>query len=108
MAGSGAPGMDNQPAVDGAPTSAGTAANLLAYFPPGHQITVLIRFDRLRKTEWAEPAAKLFRPMPDYGALFGDRDVPLADQLDTLVISSPKPRDATATTPLGAVTASAP
>src|SRR5262245_27475534 len=39
--GSGAPGMDNQPAVDGAPTSAGTAANLLAYFPAGHQITVL-------------------------------------------------------------------
>ncbi len=101
MEGSGAPGMDNQPAVDGAPTSAGTAANLLAYFPPGHQITVLIRFDRLRKTEWAEPAAKLFKPMPDYGALFGDRDVPLGEQLDTLVISSPKPRDATATTLVG-------
>ena len=101
MLGSGAPGMDNQPAVEGAPTSAGTAANLLAYFPPGHQITVLIRFDRLRKTEWAEPAAKLFKPMPDYAALFGGRDVPLTDQLDTLVISSPKPRDATATTLVG-------
>jgi hypothetical protein len=99
--GSGAPGMDTQPAVDGAPTSAGTAANLLAYFPPGHQITVLIRFDRLRKTEWAEPATRLFKPMPDYGALFGGRDVALADQLDMLVISSPRPRDATATTLVG-------
>jgi hypothetical protein len=99
--GSGAPGMDNQPAVDGAPTSAGTAANLLAYFPAGHQITVLIRFDRLRKTEWSEPATKLFKPMPDYGALFGPRDVAIADQLDTLVISSPRPRDATATTLVG-------
>ena len=96
--GSGAPGMDNQPAVDGAPTTAGTAANLLAYFPPGHQVTVLIRFDRLRKTEWAAPATKLFKPMPDYGALFGTRDVAIADQLDMLVISSPRPRDATATT----------
>ncbi|HEX5057930.1 MAG TPA: hypothetical protein VFV99_01165 [Kofleriaceae bacterium] len=99
--GSGAPGMDNQPAVEGAPTSAGTAANLLAYFPPGHQITVLIRFDRLRKTEWAQPAAKLFTPMPDYRGLFGDRDVAIVDQLDTLVISSPRPRDATATTLVG-------
>jgi hypothetical protein len=96
--GAGAAGMDNQPAVEGAPTSAGTAANLLAYFPPGHQITVLIRFDRLRKTEWARPATQLFKPMPDYGALFGTRDVAIADQLDTLVISSPRPRDATATT----------
>lgn len=96
--GSGVPGMDSQPAVDGAPTTAGTAANLLAYFPPGHQITVLIRFDRLRKTEWAAPATKLFKPMPDYGALFGARNVAIADQLDMLVISSPRPNDATATT----------
>ena len=99
--GSGTPGMDTQPAVDGAPTSAGTAANLLAYFPAGHQITVLIRFDRLRKTEWSKPATQLFKPMPDYGALFGKRDVAIADQLDMLVISSPRPRDATATTLVG-------
>jgi len=57
--GSGAPGVDTQPAVAGAPTTAGTAANLLSYFPPGHQVTALIRFDRLRNTEWAEPAEKL-------------------------------------------------
>ena len=96
--GSGAPGMDNQPAVEGAPTSAGTAANLLAYFPPGHQITVLIRFDRMRGTEWAAKGEQLFKPMPDYQALFGSKKVALSEKLDTLVISSPKPRDATATT----------
>ncbi|HEY5921685.1 MAG TPA: hypothetical protein VIV11_08435 [Kofleriaceae bacterium] len=99
--GSGVPGMDTQPAVAGAPTSAGTAANLVSYFPAGHQITVLIRFDRLRKTEWSKPAMQLFKPMPDYGALFGKRDVAIADQLDMLVISSPRPRDATATTLVG-------
>lgn len=97
----GVPGMDDQPAVEGAPTTAGTAANLLAYFPPGHVVTVLVRFDRLRKTEWAEPATRLFQPMPDYRALFGGRAVALADQLDMLVISSPRPRDATATTLVG-------
>ena len=96
--GSGAPGMDTQPAVDGAPTSAGTAANLLAYFPPGHLVTALVRFDRLRGSEWAKPAEDLFRPMPDYRVLFGARDADLADKLDTLVVSSPSPRDATATT----------
>jgi hypothetical protein len=96
--GSGSPGMDDQPAVDGAPTTAGTAANLLAYFPPGHVITALVRFDRLRGGEWAPAAERLFRPMPDYRALFGDRDAGIADKLDMLVISSPRPRDATATT----------
>jgi hypothetical protein len=96
--GSGTPGMDNQPAVAGAPTSAGTAANLLAYFPAGHQVTALIRFDRLRKTEWAAPAERLFKPMPDYKVLFGSRDAGVAEKFDTLVISSPRPEDATATT----------
>jgi len=96
--GSGVAGMDTQPAVDGAPTSAGTAANLLAYFPPGHVVTALVRFDRLRKTEWAAPAERLFRPMPDYQALFGERAANVGDSFDTLVISSPRPRDATATT----------
>jgi hypothetical protein len=96
--GSGVAGMDNQPAVDGAPTTAGTAANLLSYFPPGHEVSVLVRFDRLRKTEWAERAERLFMPMPDYQGLFGARDADIADKLDTLVISTPRPRDATATT----------
>ena len=96
--GSGAPGVDTQPAVEGAPTTAGTAANLLGYFPPGHQVTALIRFDRLRKTEWAEQAERLFKPMPDYQARFGRRQAGVGEKIDTLVISSPRPRDASATT----------
>ncbi|HEX7703924.1 MAG TPA: hypothetical protein VF403_24450 [Kofleriaceae bacterium] len=96
--GSGVAGMDNQPAVDGAPTSAGTDANVLAYFPAGHTIGVLVRFDRLRGTEWANAAEELFRPMPDYQSLFGSRNAGIADKLDMLVISTPRPRDATATT----------
>jgi hypothetical protein len=96
--GSGIAGMDEQPAVEGAPTSAGTAANLLAYFPPGHTLSVLVRFDRLRDTEWAKAAEELFRPMPDYQVLFGSRSADIATKLDMLVISTPRPRDATATT----------
>jgi hypothetical protein len=96
--GSGQPGMTDEPAVAGDPTSPGTAANLLAYFPPGHVVTALIRFDRLRGTEWAEQTERLLEPLPDYHGLFGGKSAKLGDRLDTLVISSPRPRDATATT----------
>jgi len=97
-AGSAVPGATNEPAASGEPTTAGTAANLLAYFPEGHVVTALIRFDRLRGTEWAAPTERLLRPLPDYQILFGTRDAGIADKLETLVISSPRPRDAAATT----------
>ena len=96
--GSGQPGMTDEPAVDGPETRPGTAANLLAYFPPGHVVSALLRFDRLRGTEWAEPTERVLEPLPDYVALFGAKHAGIADKLDTLVISSPQPRDATATT----------
>jgi hypothetical protein len=97
-AGSGVAGATNEPAVDGAPTLAGTAANLLGYFPKGHVVTAMIRFDRLRGTEWAVQTERLLRPMPDYQILFGPTDAQIANKLETLVISSPTPKDATATT----------
>jgi hypothetical protein len=97
--GSGRPGQTDEPAVDGAPTTAGTAANLLTYFPQGHVITALIRFDRMRGTEWAAQTERLLRPMPDYQLLFGNtKDAKIVDKLETLVISTPKPKDAAATT----------
>lgn len=99
--GSGSAGATNEPSVGGAPTTAGTAANLLAYFPPGHTVTAMIRFDRLRGTEWAAHAERLLRPMPDYHVLFGPREAKIYEKLDTLVISTPSPRDATATTLVG-------
>ncbi len=96
--GSGVPGTTNEAAVDGAPTTAGTASNLLDYFPSGHMVTALIRFDRLRGTEWAAQSEQVLRPMPDYRVLFGGHDARIADKIETLVISSPRPWDATATT----------
>lgn len=91
-------GTELEPAVEGAATSPGTAANLLAYMPPGHVLAVLVRFDRLRGTEWATRTEDLFRHMPDYGGLFGTRDADIADKLDTLAISTPQPKSAIATT----------
>lgn len=97
-AGSAVAGPTNEPGVDGAPTTAGTAANLLTYFPQGHTTTLLIRFDRLRGTEWAQSTERLLRPMPDYRVLFGATDARIADKLDTIIISTPAPQDAIATT----------
>ncbi|HMG23624.1 MAG TPA: hypothetical protein VK607_19955, partial [Kofleriaceae bacterium] len=94
----GTPGASDEPAVAGAPTTAGTAANLLSYFPDGHIVTALIRFDRLRGTEWAAQTEQLLRPLPDYQLLFGARDADILGKLETLVISTPRPRDAAATT----------
>ncbi|MDX2090358.1 MAG: hypothetical protein SFX73_21045 [Kofleriaceae bacterium] len=99
--GAGVPGQFNEPAVDGAPTTAGTAANLLTYFPRGHMVTAMIRFDRLRGTEWEAQTERLLQPMPDYQVLFGGQRANVASKLDTLVISTPSPRDATATTLVG-------
>jgi hypothetical protein len=100
MSGSGSGGSDAEtaPGVDGAPTTAGTAANLVAYFPPGHVVTALVRFDRLRGTEWAVAAETIFKPLPDYKMLFaGGGKALLADKLDMLVVSTPRPRDIAAT-----------
>jgi len=93
-----AAGPAGEPAVDGAPTTAGTASNLLSYFPDGHVVTAMIRFDRLRGTEWAAQAERLLQPLPDYRGLFGSHDARIIDKLETLVISTPRPRDAAATT----------
>ena len=71
---------------------------MLTYFPDGHVVTALIRFDRLRGTEWSAQTERLLRPMPDYQLLFGTHDAGITTKLETLVISTPRPRDAAATT----------
>ncbi|MEZ4403906.1 MAG: hypothetical protein R3B06_28035 [Kofleriaceae bacterium] len=78
--------------------SDGTAADLRVYFPAGHIVSVLVRLDRLRDTEWAPQVDKVFAPMPDYRSLVGDSQVALVDSFETLAISTPAPRDAAATT----------
>jgi hypothetical protein len=84
--------------VVGAKPSAGTNANLLAYFPHGHVVTAMVRLDRLRDTEWADRVDAILSPLPDYKALVGDTHIRMTDLFDVLVVSSPEPDDAVATT----------
>jgi outer membrane biosynthesis protein TonB len=75
--------------------------NLLAYLPPGDVVSVLVRFDRLHGSPWAAQAEAILAPMPDYRTLVGKRDVKVSDLFDFIIISTPQPRDVTATTLVG-------
>lgn len=80
----------------GAAPSAGTDANLLGQFPEGHVVSVLMRFDRLRGTEWAPVAQAILKAMPDYRTLVTG-DLVLADGFDLVAVSSPDPTRVTRT-----------
>jgi outer membrane biosynthesis protein TonB len=75
--------------------------NLLAYLPAGDVVSVLVRFDRLHGSPWAAQAEAILAPMPDYRTLIGNRDVKVSDLFDFIIISTPQPRDVTATTLVG-------
>ena len=82
------------------------AANLLSYFPPEQfpseqPLAVLLRFDRLRGTEWAAAAEALLQPLPDYEIFIGKRDVALSDLFESITIASTDPNDVIATTLVG-------
>jgi len=79
----------------------GAGANLLAYLPQGEVVTLLLRLDRFRGTQWAQRMEAVVRPMPDYQAIVGGRNVLFSDLFDTLIISSPRPQDVAATTLVG-------
>jgi hypothetical protein len=99
-----APGTPGQPGA-GTATAAGTPStsdvNLLAYLPPGDVVSVMVRFDRLRGWPWAAQAEAILAPMPDYRALIGDRKAALSEIFDFIIISTPQPREVTATTLVG-------
>ena len=79
------------------PGPPGTAADFRPYVPQGDKVTVLLRYDRLRGTPWAKLADAILAPMPDYRAIVGRRNTPLAELFDVLLISSRNPTDVTAT-----------
>ena len=61
--GSGSASIEEAPAVDGAVTSPGTAANLLSYFPVGHVVTALIRYGACQ-TQCLEGSARVSLTIP--------------------------------------------
>ena len=86
------------PTGPGTAKNSRTSANLLGYSPGGAKVTVLLRFDRLRGTEWAARTEAIFKPMPDYRSIMGKRGGSWTTRFDTMVISSPKPKDHRRTT----------
>jgi hypothetical protein len=67
--------------------------DLAAYGPSGSRLTVLLRLDRLRGTEYAAPVDDLLMHLPDRRALLQGTGLELFTDFDALLIATPNPRD---------------
>jgi hypothetical protein len=63
----------------------------------------LLRLDRLRDTMWAEPIEAILAPLPDHRTIVGDARGGIFERFDTLLMSSPRPSDVTATLVAGRI-----
>jgi hypothetical protein len=75
-----------------APTS-----DLGAYGPAGSRLTVLMRLDRLRGTDYAAPVDELLMRLPDRRDLLGGAGSNLFNDFDALLVATPNPLDPSAT-----------
>jgi len=75
-----------------APTS-----DLGAYGPAGSRLTVLMRLDRLRGTDYAAPVDELLMRLPDRRDLLGGAGTNLFDDFDALLVATPNPLDPSVT-----------
>ena len=75
-----------------APTS-----DLSAYGPRGSRLTVLLRLDRLRGTDYVAPVDSLLQRLPDRRDLLEGTDLDLFQSFDALLIATPHPLDPTVT-----------
>jgi len=75
-----------------APTS-----DLGAYGPAGSRLTVLMRLDRLRGTDYAAPVDELLMRLPDRRDLLGGAGANLFNDFDALLVATPNPLDPSAT-----------
>jgi hypothetical protein len=75
-----------------APTS-----DLAAYGPPGSRLTVLLRLDRLRGTEYATAVDALLMRLPDRRDLLEGTGLDLFASFDALLIATPHPLDPSVT-----------
>jgi hypothetical protein len=75
-----------------APTS-----DLSAYGPKGSRLTVLLRLDRLRGTEFVAPVDALLARLPDRRDLLEGTDLDLFQSFDALLIATPHPLDPSVT-----------
>ncbi|HVV48453.1 MAG TPA: hypothetical protein VHO06_02240 [Polyangia bacterium] len=75
-----------------APTS-----DLTAYGPKGSRLTVLVRLDRLRGTDYVPAVDALLARLPDRRDLLEGTDLDLFQSFDALLIATPHPLDPTVT-----------
>jgi hypothetical protein len=75
-----------------APTS-----DLGAYGPAGSRLTVLMRLDRLRGTDYAAPVDELLMRLPDRRDLLGGGGTDLFNDFDALLVATPNPLDPSVT-----------
>lgn len=68
-----------------------------SYAPEGSRVTALLRVDRLRGTPYARLVDDLLMNLPDRRDLFEGTGLDLLQDIDTLLIATPNPMDATVT-----------
>jgi hypothetical protein len=75
-----------------APTS-----DLGAYAPQGSRLTMLMRLDRLRGTDYAAPVAEMLMRLPDGRDFVTGTGLDLFNDLEALLVATPNPLDASVT-----------
>src|SRR5450432_3587277 len=77
--------------------AAAPTSYLSAYGPKGSRLTVLLRLDRLRGTDYVAPVDALLARLPDRRDLLEGTDLDLFQTFDALLIATPHPLDPSVT-----------
>src|SRR5437764_3201246 len=72
-------------------------SDLGAYGPEGSRLTVLMRLDRLRGTDYAAPVDELLTRLPDRRDFISGTGLDLFMDFDALLVATPNPLDASVT-----------
>jgi hypothetical protein len=86
-----------RPALVEDPDAPAPTSDLGAYGPKGSRLTVLLRLDRLRGTDFVAPVDALLQRLPDRHDLLEGTDLDLFASFDALLIATPHPLDPTVT-----------
>ena len=79
------------------PDAPGPTGDLSAYGPKGSRLTVLLRLDRLRGTDYVPAVDALLARLPDRRDLLEGTDLDLFQSFDALLIATPHPLDPSVT-----------
>jgi hypothetical protein len=94
------PGKDDKTAGS-APTDDDSAPaptnDLGAYAPQGSRLTVLMRLDRMRGTDYAAPVGELLMRLPDGRDFVTGTGLDMFTDLEALLVATPNPLDASVT-----------